>query len=121
MADKTKHIHSPSARASDSAGIGWDSQIYMSSKCPGDAEAADGATFWEPLRSVISDSCMLQETQTTIQQLHKKTLPTVTNAALREKNMVPKQWRAGLAGYTGWQDPAPRVGKSELEIEILKS
>ena len=44
---------------------------------------------------------MLQETQTTIQQLHKKTLPTVTNAALREKNMVPKQWRAGLAGYTG--------------------
>ena len=40
--DKTKHTHSPSARAYDSAGLGWDSQIYISHKCPGDAEVADG-------------------------------------------------------------------------------
>ena len=45
MTDKTRHTHSPSARASDSAGLGWDSQIYISNKCPGDAEVADGATF----------------------------------------------------------------------------
>lgn len=46
--------HSAHLHISDSAGLGWGSQIHISSKFPGDAQAGLLSTLWEPLLYAVN-------------------------------------------------------------------